>query len=45
MSKKIKNVNKKGKDFSALIYKILSNEPLKSFNYKQIAAIFSICNF
>ena len=42
MSKKIKNVNKKGKDFSALIYKILSNEPLKSFNYKQIAAILEV---
>jgi ribonuclease R/exosome complex exonuclease DIS3/RRP44 len=42
MSKKIKNVNKKGKDFSALIYKILSNEPLKTFNYKQIAAILEV---
>lgn len=42
MSKKIKNVNKKGKDFSALIFKILSNEPLKSFNYKQIAAILEV---
>jgi len=42
MSKKIKKLNKKGKDFSALIYKILSNEPLKSFNYKQIAAILEV---
>ncbi|MDV6167745.1 ribonuclease R [Flavobacterium sp. DG1-102-2] len=30
---------KKEKDFSAKIYKILSKDPNKSFNYKQIAAI------
>ena len=42
MSKKIKKLNKKGKDFSAKIYKILSQEPSKSFNYKQIAAILEV---
>ena len=38
MSKKPKSLNKKVKDFTAQIFKILSREPSKSFNYKQIAA-------
>ncbi|WP_130734831.1 ribonuclease R family protein [Flavobacterium sp. J27] len=38
MSKKPKKLSKKQKDFTAPIFKILSKEPSKSFNYKQIAA-------
>jgi ribonuclease R/exosome complex exonuclease DIS3/RRP44 len=38
MSKKPKKLGKKTKDFTAQIFKILSKEPSKSFNYKQIAA-------
>lgn len=38
MSKKPKKLGKKQKDFTAQIFKILSKEPSKSFNYKQIAA-------
>ncbi|WP_445456300.1 ribonuclease R [Flavobacterium sp. HNIBRBA15423] len=38
MSKKPKKFGKKAKDFTAQIFKILSKEPSKSFNYKQIAA-------
>ncbi len=38
MSKKPKKLGKKPKDFTAQIFKILSKEPSKSFNYKQIAA-------
>ena len=33
---------KKEKDFSARIYKILSKDPNKSFNYKQIAAVLEL---
>jgi ribonuclease R/exosome complex exonuclease DIS3/RRP44 len=33
---------KKEKDFSAKIYKILSKDPNKSFNYKQISAILEL---
>lgn len=33
---------KKTKDFSRKIFKILSKEPTKSFNYKQIAAILDV---
>lgn len=42
MSKKHKKLGKKGKDFSAKIFKILSKEPNKTFNYKQIAAILEL---
>jgi ribonuclease R/exosome complex exonuclease DIS3/RRP44 len=38
MSKKPKKFGKKSKDFTAQIFKILSREPSKSFNYKQISA-------
>ncbi len=38
MSKKPKKLGNKPKDFTAQIFKILSREPSKSFNYKQIAA-------
>lgn len=38
MSKKPKKLGKKQKDFTTSIFKILSKEPSKSFNYKQIAA-------
>lgn len=38
MSKKPKKTVKKTKDFTAQIFKILANEPSKSFNYKQIAS-------
>lgn len=38
MSKKHKKLGKKSNDFTAHIFKILSKEPKKSFNYKQIAA-------
>ena len=42
MSKKPKKLGKKPKDFTAQIFKILSREPSKSFNYKQIAAILEL---
>ncbi len=42
MSKKPKKLGNKQKDFTAQLFKILSKEPLKSFNYKQIAAILEL---
>lgn len=42
MSKKPKKIGKKPKDFTAQIFKILSREPSKSFNYKQIAAVLEL---
>ncbi|WP_445714495.1 ribonuclease R [Flavobacterium sp.] len=42
MSKKPKKLGKKPKDFTAQIFKILSKEPSKSFNYKQIAAVLEL---
>jgi len=42
MSKKPRKLGKKGKDFSAQIYKILAKDPSKSFNYKQIAAVLEL---
>lgn len=38
MSKKPKNKKNKSKDFTHQIYKILSKDPKKTFNYKQVAA-------
>ena len=38
MNKKSRKMGKKSKDFTAQIFKILSKEPSKFFNYKQIAA-------
>ena len=42
MSKKPKKLGNKPKDFSAQIYKILSKDPNKTFNYKQIAAVLEL---
>jgi ribonuclease R/exosome complex exonuclease DIS3/RRP44 len=42
MSKKPKKLGNKPKDFTAQIFKILSKEPFKSFNYKQIAAVLEL---
>lgn len=42
MSKKPRKLGKKNKDFTAQIFKILSKETNKSFNYKQIAAILEL---
>jgi ribonuclease R len=42
MSKKPKKLGNKPKDFTAQIFKILSKEPSKSFNYKQIAAVLEL---
>ncbi|UOX34917.1 ribonuclease R [Flavobacterium sediminilitoris] len=42
MNKKPRKMGKKSKDFTAQIFKILSKEPSKSFNYKQIAAILEL---
>lgn len=42
MSKKQKKLGKKPKDFTTQIFKILSREPSKSFNYKQIAAVLEL---
>jgi ribonuclease R/exosome complex exonuclease DIS3/RRP44 len=42
MSKKPKKLVNKPKDFTAQIFKILSREPSKSFNYKQIAAVLEL---
>jgi ribonuclease R len=42
MSKKPKKLGNKPKDFTAQIFKILSREPSKSFNYNQIAAVLEL---
>ncbi|WP_396182171.1 ribonuclease R [Flavobacterium sp.] len=42
MSKKPKKLANKNKDFTTQIFKILSKETSKSFNYKQIAAILEL---
>jgi ribonuclease R/exosome complex exonuclease DIS3/RRP44 len=42
MSKKPKKIGNKPKDFTTQLYKILSKEPSKSYNYKQIAAILEL---
>jgi ribonuclease R len=42
MSKKPKKLRNNQKDFTAQLFKILSKEPSKSFNYKQIAAILEL---
>ena len=42
MKKNFRKMSKKAKDFSAHVYKILSKEPNKDFNYKQIAAIIEV---
>ncbi len=42
MSKKPKKLGNKPKDFTVQLYKILSKEPSKSYNYKQIAAILEL---
>lgn len=42
MSKKPKKLGNKPKDFTSQIFKILSREPSKSFNYKQIAAVLEL---
>jgi len=42
MSKKPKKFGKKNKTFSEKIFKILSKNPNKPFNYKQIAAILEV---
>lgn len=42
MSKKPRKLGKKSKDFTAQIFKILSKEPSKSYNYKQIAGILEL---
>ena len=42
MSKKFHKAGKKQKDFSAKIFKILSQDPNKAFNYKQIAAALEV---
>ena len=42
MSKKTKKIGNKPKDFTTQLYKILSKDPSKSFNYKQIAAILEL---
>jgi ribonuclease R/exosome complex exonuclease DIS3/RRP44 len=42
MSKKPKKLGNKPKDFTVQIFKILSKEPSKSFNYKQIAAVLEL---
>ncbi|MBP6073625.1 MAG: ribonuclease R [Flavobacterium sp.] len=42
MSKKPKKLGNKPKDFTAQLYKILSKEPSKSYNYKQISAILEL---
>jgi len=42
MSKQPRKLGKKNKDFTAQIFKILSKEATKSFNYKQIAAILEL---
>ena len=42
MSKKPKKLGNKPRNFTAQIFKILSKEPSKSFNYKQIAAVLEL---
>ncbi len=42
MKSKFRKNSPKTKDFSGSIYKILSKEPNKSFNYKQICAVLEI---
>ncbi|UOK43141.1 MULTISPECIES: ribonuclease R [Flavobacterium] len=42
MSKKFHKAGKKQKDFSAKIFKILAQDPNKTFNYKQIAAALDV---
>ena len=42
MTKKIRKLSKSGKDFSGKILKLLSKNSSKSFNYKQIAAVFEV---
>lgn len=42
MSKRPKKLGKKQQDFTAQIFKILSKEPSKTFNYKQIAAALAL---
>lgn len=42
MSKKPNNLGKSAKDYSAKILKLLSKDPNKSYNYKQIAAVLDI---
>ena len=42
MSKKPKKTSNKPVDFTIKIYKLLAKEPLKIFNYKQIAAILEL---
>lgn len=42
MSKQPRKIGKKNKDFTAQIFKILSKEPSKSFDYKQIAAFLEL---
>ena len=42
MSKLPKKLGKKQADFTAKIYKILSKEPKKAFNYKQIASVLEL---
>ncbi len=42
MTKRIKKLHKKDKDFSGKILKLLSQNASKSYNYKQIAAAFEL---
>ena len=42
MSKQPRKIGKKNKDFTAQIFKILSKEPSKSFDYKQIASFLEL---
>ncbi|CAM3956480.1 MULTISPECIES: ribonuclease R [Flavobacterium] len=42
MNKKPKKFGKKSKDFTAQIFKILSKDPAKSYNYKQIAGLLEL---
>ena len=42
MTKQIKKLGKKDKDFSGKILKLLSKNPSKAYNYKQIAAAFEV---
>lgn len=42
MTKKIKKLHKKNKDFSGKILRFLSKNSTKSYNYKQIAAVFEV---
>ena len=37
-----KKISKNTKDFSTIIYKILSKDNEKTFNYKQLAAIIDV---